>query len=232
MTEQTKPQHLIPWCCPRCGADCSGTQDQFKESGDAIGYFLTCECGCEFIHWEEETRTAYGVEVDGQTYEYPEDGAAVTPTPITVDYDLLAEQISTLEDAIASLDADSPYQRVDRIQSPILIENLEALLALLEAIRSQRTFPQNKEPQDDIGNASLVETKEALMLTDQQKQAYVKNPTKCPYCGSNDIEGEVTENDCDGNYRQRITCHACGKWWVDVFTLATIEEPKEGESDA
>jgi hypothetical protein len=82
--KQTKPPYLRPWTCPKCGHDCSGTENDTRDSGDCIGYPLQCQCGCEFTHWEEETRTAYGVEVDGQTYEYPPDKALGPAERITI----------------------------------------------------------------------------------------------------------------------------------------------------
>lgn len=64
-----------------------------------------------------------------------------------------------------------------------------------------------------------------MKLPKEQREAYLtKRGVACPYCGNTDIEGAVTESDHDGSYRQRITCHVCGKQWVDVYTLTEIEE--------
>jgi len=65
-----KPVCVKPWHCPRCGADCSGLTNNTKDQGEAVGYYITCHCGCEFIHWENVTYEPYGVEVDGETYVY------------------------------------------------------------------------------------------------------------------------------------------------------------------
>lgn len=72
MSEEIKPQHLSPWCCPQCGADCSGSAQQMKDLGEATGYYLECACGCRFTHWENMTAVPYGVEVDGVTTPYPD----------------------------------------------------------------------------------------------------------------------------------------------------------------
>jgi hypothetical protein len=68
---------------------------------------------------------------------------------LTVDYDLLAQEIDTLCNAMAALDEDSPYHRVDRIQEPIDIGHLEGIHGLLGAIFDRRPFPESKdEPQE------------------------------------------------------------------------------------
>lgn len=65
-------------------------------------------------------------------------------------------------------------------------------------------------------------------LTAKQKKAYlVTKGVCCPFCLCHDIEGEITHNDYDGSYRQRVTCHACGRVWVDVYTLTAVEELEE-----
>lgn len=63
------------------------------------------------------------------------------------------------------------------------------------------------------------------MLTPDQKAAYLADPTKCPYCGSE----ETANTDCD--YEEsgtisvdRLICHKCCKIWRVRFTLTAIEE--------
>jgi hypothetical protein len=71
--KQTRPPYLRPWTCPKCGADCSGQTDHSRDGEDSVGHLLQCPCGCQFTHWESLAYAPYGVEVDGQMYEYPQE---------------------------------------------------------------------------------------------------------------------------------------------------------------
>ncbi len=65
-----------------------------------------------------------------------------------------------------------------------------------------------------------------MSLTKKQKKKYIECSSKCPFCGSIDIEGG--EVDVDGVIaRQQITCNGCQKKWNDIYTLTGIEEEKE-----
>jgi hypothetical protein len=41
---------------------------------------------------------------------------------------------------------------------------------------------------------------------------------RCPFCGSNDIEGSETNID-DGVAWQEVGCYACDKSWSDIYKL-------------
>ncbi len=86
----TRPKYLSPWICPKCSADCSANADQCKDLGDATGYLLQCACGCEFIHWENVVNMPYGVEVDGETYEYPQEVNEADVSLYVSEYEYLA----------------------------------------------------------------------------------------------------------------------------------------------
>jgi transposase-like protein len=60
-------------------------------------------------------------------------------------------------------------------------------------------------------------------LTEEQKQEYLKcGGSKCPHCGSTNIEG--AGHDYDANWvSQEITCANCRESWKDVFVLTTVE---------
>lgn len=52
---------------------------------------------------------------------------------------------------------------------------------------------------------------------------YLKNPDKCPYCGSTDI----TKGDTDFSYInawETVVCNECGKEWVEEFTITDVTE--------
>jgi hypothetical protein len=62
-----------------------------------------------------------------------------------------------------------------------------------------------------------------LKLTPEQKAAYLADSGRCPYCGEEGVEGAEVECEGDKHY-QNINCNACGRDWVDVYTLSEIEE--------
>lgn len=64
-----------------------------------------------------------------------------------------------------------------------------------------------------------------MKLTKDQKIKYVKNGgSKCPYCGSSDIEG-VRHPQVDGpGASQEVHCRNCGKGWHDLYVLDDVTE--------
>lgn len=61
------------------------------------------------------------------------------------------------------------------------------------------------------------------MLTEEQINKYLKDPNQCPYCSSEEISYTSSHND---DYRD-VHCYTCGKNWIEVFQLITIEEVDE-----
>jgi hypothetical protein len=61
------------------------------------------------------------------------------------------------------------------------------------------------------------------MLTQQQQEDYIKNPTKCPFCKSDVITkyGNLEVNDKIA--WETICCGECFKSWDNVYTLSRIE---------
>lgn len=53
------------------------------------------------------------------------------------------------------------------------------------------------------------------------KEEYLKNPNKCPYCSSSEIEGEVNSSDGDKIYVD-AECIDCGAVWEDIYTLTDV----------
>lgn len=57
-----------------------------------------------------------------------------------------------------------------------------------------------------------------------QEETYLENcGTKCPCCGSDQIEGGHVEVD-EGGAWQHITCRDCDSSWNDVYKLVGIVE--------
>lgn len=46
--------------------------------------------------------------------------------------------------------------------------------------------------------------------------------TRCPFCGSQSIEGDSFEVDA-GGAAQEVGCNNCDKTWTDVYTLTKYE---------
>jgi transcription elongation factor Elf1 len=71
--------------------------------------------------------------------------------------------------------------------------------------------------------------REKKILTREQIAAYIATGgTKCPFCGSEDIEGGSVQVDA-GSAWQHVDCKGCGEAWDDVYTLAWIEPGEYGE---
>lgn len=62
------------------------------------------------------------------------------------------------------------------------------------------------------------------MLTPEQKMEYLaRNGTRCPYCGSDSLEGrDIAPEGME--YAQVVACLDCDKTWRDIYTLNDIEE--------
>jgi predicted Zn-ribbon and HTH transcriptional regulator len=54
-------------------------------------------------------------------------------------------------------------------------------------------------------------------------KAYLDNPSICPFCGSDELEGGTTEIDSDTSVAMPVGCNACDSDWVEVFTMSSIE---------
>jgi transcriptional regulator NrdR family protein len=63
------------------------------------------------------------------------------------------------------------------------------------------------------------------MLTEEQKKNYLKSRgLRCPYCLSEDVTG-ISPLEADGDTASgRSECFACGKKWIDIYTLVGIED--------
>lgn len=60
-------------------------------------------------------------------------------------------------------------------------------------------------------------------LTDKQIRVYIKNcGVACPYCGNPDTEGDSGE--FGENCSQEMRCLACGRRWIDLYTLTGVME--------
>lgn len=55
-------------------------------------------------------------------------------------------------------------------------------------------------------------------MTPKQTRDYLKQPFKCPYCGTDDINAgrpELTNT----NYYAKVECEECHEKWMDMYML-------------
>ncbi len=58
-----------------------------------------------------------------------------------------------------------------------------------------------------------------------KEEEYVKNGgSTCPYCGSQEIEGEGSLDNMGSSAYQRIRCTHCEKEWDDTYILTGFDE--------
>jgi len=60
-------------------------------------------------------------------------------------------------------------------------------------------------------------------LTAEQIKTYLANDTKCPYCGSESLNGGERTLAL-GRASQAMQCDTCGRGWTDEYTLTGITE--------
>jgi hypothetical protein len=65
------------------------------------------------------------------------------------------------------------------------------------------------------------------MNPDKAKQYLEQHGLLCPFCGSWDIEGGSMNFEA-GEIAQKISCHACGEMWTDIYKLAAVAEADSG----
>jgi len=62
------------------------------------------------------------------------------------------------------------------------------------------------------------------VLTTEQKDQYLSNNgAMCPFCQSDNIEGDTLQS--DGDVWQNVRCLDCGREWQDIYTLTAIDQP-------
>lgn len=78
----------------------------------------------------------------------------------------------------------------------------------------------------EYGKASRVQGGEPMdEITEEMSQKYLGGlAARCPFCGSDQIEAGKHEFESIFAW-QRVSCHACGEEWDEVFTMTHIEKP-------
>ena len=63
------------------------------------------------------------------------------------------------------------------------------------------------------------------MFTQEQVNRYVNGGGgTCPFCGSQQFDGEESVIEDDGYASQAVTCVKCDKQWTDVYQLVGVVE--------
>jgi len=64
------------------------------------------------------------------------------------------------------------------------------------------------------------------ILTEEQKKAYLKNPSRCPFCKSNNISGGEIDMESLETW-QHCSCDDCHEEWMDIYKLCSVETQEE-----
>lgn len=56
-------------------------------------------------------------------------------------------------------------------------------------------------------------------MTTKTQAEYLQSYGQCPYCDSDEIEGDSVEIDGNAAYQQ-MSCKACERYWKDFYVLA------------
>jgi predicted Zn-ribbon and HTH transcriptional regulator len=64
-------------------------------------------------------------------------------------------------------------------------------------------------------------------LTEEQTERYLAASHRCPYCQSENIEGDASFDFSGDDIRKNIECLDCGKQWIDTYSLSGVEAAEE-----
>jgi hypothetical protein len=56
-----------------------------------------------------------------------------------------------------------------------------------------------------------------------QKESYLKDSNRCPFCKSTDIEGGIHDAVDDTVYH-KVFCYQCERHWENIYRLMDVEE--------
>jgi hypothetical protein len=61
-------------------------------------------------------------------------------------------------------------------------------------------------------------------VTEEQKQQYLKNDSRCPFCGSKNIDAYGDWHTDTSIAWRAVSCEDCDQTWYDQYTLTGVEE--------
>lgn len=74
-----------------------------------------------------------------------------------------------------------------------------------------------------IASPRITITWKSKEKIDPIQAKYLAALNSCPFCGSEDVEGDFVETDSSEAW-QPVTCNNCGKGWNDLYKLVGFEE--------
>lgn len=137
---------------------------------------------------------------------------------ITVEGGLIQKIISDTKIEVVTLDYDTEGTEEDEITN---IDGKDCFYRKYstEDIAINKTLTDLAHDHTERSN----EIRERTLPYNKQVKAYVDNGgTKCLYCNAMDIEGSNIDIN-DGIATQIMACNACGKKWVDIYKLKTVD---------
>ena len=67
----------------------------------------------------------------------------------------------------------------------------------------------------------------ATCTEEELDQKYIESPNTCPFCGSENLDKDVSQFDIDlGALAGQVRCETCGSIWDEVFNLVGITNVK------
>jgi predicted Zn-ribbon and HTH transcriptional regulator len=64
-------------------------------------------------------------------------------------------------------------------------------------------------------------------LTKKQVREYLKNPNRCPYCGSYQINSDKLDADGFNTATANVDCDKCKNQWVDIYEIVNVNAAEE-----
>lgn len=62
-----------------------------------------------------------------------------------------------------------------------------------------------------------------MMLTDEMKQKYLRDPSRCPFCQSEKIETIDATNQGTQTFVE-VLCQTCRNEWMETYQIVQIEQ--------
>ena len=78
---------------------------------------------------------------------------------------------------------------------------------------------------DWVGTEAVLVTRFKLrVLGTAAYEKYLKDHTKCPYCGEGGLISSTMTQAANAQLRGPVRCPSCDKKWVEVYALIKLEE--------
>jgi transposase-like protein len=75
---------------------------------------------------------------------------------------------------------------------------------------------------DKMREGRAEKEKEDNEITADREAYYLEHSCSCPFCHSDNIEGQGFEYDIGNETSQRVVCLACDRSWTEIYKLSGI----------